>query len=167
MRDNLDTKKQTITFLLFTAIIVVMTLILVGFIFLAKSSWNNRLAVNVYEVLQNSNAEFSQNNLRVGNPVKINSTAAVSSNVYEIIDDNDNVVNYALITRVSTYYGPQAGVFLFNQGSTITFEGFACLNSRVTNQLENRETDIILKHWNKNAEKIFAASEIEKEIKDE
>lgn len=164
MLDKLDNKTKLKTFILFTSILVVMTLLLSGFALLAKKNWNSRLAANVEQVLQTSRPEeFNDKGLSVGNPVKINSTVSVSSNVYEIVDQKNNVEKYALITRITTYYGPQAAVFLFDKTTGITFEGFACIKSRVLKQFDNKDTDIILNYWTNNAEKIFHAAGISKE----
>lgn len=168
MLDNLDNKTKLKTFIIFTAILILMTLILSGFTLLARKNWNNRLAENVEVVLQTSRPdEFKDKGLMVGKVVKINSTAAVSSNVYEIVNQNNTVENYALITRITTYYGPQAAVFLFNDDKGISFEGFACLKSRVLKQFENKESDIILNYWTKNAEKIFLSAGVGREDENE
>ena len=47
MLDNLDNKTKLKTFIIFTAILILMTLILSGFTLLARKNWNNRLAENV------------------------------------------------------------------------------------------------------------------------
>lgn len=159
MLENLDKKTKLKTFILFTVILILMTAILSGFAFLARKNWNNRLAVNVNEVLQTNMPEvFNENGLTVGKAVKINSTIAVSSNVFEIVNSKGSAVKYALITRITTYYGPQAAVFLYDEKEGISFAGFACLNSRVLNQFNNKDSDIILNYWTKNAEKIFNAA---------
>lgn len=158
MLDNLDaiTKNRLKIFSIFTSILVLMILILSGFAFLAKSSWNSKLAVNISEVLFSSRPEeFGEGKLKVGNPVPINSAISVSSNMYEIVNNSGKVSKYALITRVNTYYGPQAAVYLYDQKNGVTFEGFACLNSRVAAQFVNIESDIILNHWIEKAETIF------------
>ena len=83
------------------------------------------------------------------------------------MNQNNTVENYALITRITTYYGPQAAVFLFNGDKGISFEGFACLKSRVLKQFENKESDIILNYWTKNAEKIFLSAGVGREDENE
>ena len=168
MLDNLDNKTKLKTFIIFTAILILMTLILSGFALLARKNWNNRLVENVEVVLQASRPdEFNEKGLMIGKAVKINSTAAVSSNVYEIVNNNNTVEKYALITRITTYYGPQAGVFLFDKDKGISFEGFACLKSRVLKQFENIDSDIILNYWTKNAEKICQSAGVGKEGENE
>lgn len=158
MLDNLDsvTKNRLKTYSIFTAILLLMILILSGFTYLAKSNWNTKLAENVEDVLKVSRpAEFSEGRLRIGNPVDMNSTISVSSNMYEVVNNFDKVVKHALITRVTTYYGPMAAVYLYDKKDGVTFEGFACLNSRVSAQFINTESDLILNYWKDKAEKIF------------
>lgn len=150
-----STKDKLKTFLCFIGILILMILILIPFIFLAKNSWNEKLKNQVEIVLENSRNEEYSKSLSIGKPVKINSTIAVSSNMYKVISVNDSKQRYALITRVTTYYGPQAGVFYFDENKKVSFEGFACLNERVSKQIKNSDNDITIKYWENQASKIF------------
>lgn len=162
MLDNTNETRLK-TFAFFTTILLVMTLVLTGFILLGKQNWNYRLAYNVEEVMKTSRPLDFPEKFAVGKPVKINSGIATSSNLYEIVDLKSNrVTNYALITRVTTYYGPQAAVFFYDDVKGVTFEGFACLHSRIMKQFDNKDSDLVIKFWKQTAEKVFKDSIAEK-----
>lgn len=145
----------------FSVFLLAIILILSGMIFFAKKNWNQGLAKNVLTVLFETRPdEFANGKYKLGKPIKINSTISVSSNMYEVLSENNDVVKYALITRVTTYYGPLAAVYLYDDFDGVSFEGFACLNGRIKKQLVNRDTDLILKYWNEQAKKIFVAANL-------
>lgn len=160
MLENLDKKTKLKTSILFTVILLVLVLILCGASFLAKHNWNSKLAENVMTVLSESRPEeFSDGQYSVGKISPMKSTISVSSNLFTLVRKGHKD-KYALITRMTTYYGPQAAVFLYDESEGVTFEGFACLNSRIEKQIGNKDSDIILNYWIKKAEKIFAAEGI-------
>lgn len=169
MLETIDeiTKKRLRIFSLFTATLLVMSLVLTGFTFLAKKSWNKKLRIQIEKVLEQSRPLDFPDKFKMGKPVKINSTAAVSSNIYEVVSSSGKTEYYALITRITTFYGPQAVVFLYDKEQGVSFEGFACLNSRVLKQLENKETDLSVKFWTEQAKKIFENSVYNDGVNDE
>lgn len=157
MLEKIDnpTEDKLKSFLYFILIIFLMILILVGFVLLSNNSSSNKLKNQIEFVLENSRSEEYSKSLSIGRPVKINSAIAVSSNVFEVISVKDTLPRYALITRVTTYYGPQAAVFYYDENKEVSFEGFACLNNRVSNQVKINDYDLTLNYWKTKAAKIF------------
>lgn len=153
--NNSDKKLELKTLISFFVAILLMILLLIAFSFIAKKSWNNKLKIQIEKVLEQKYPEKFPNSYQIGESVSINSTIAVSSNMYKIMSNGNFSNQYIVITRVTTYYGPQAAVFTINKYGEVSFEGFACLNSRIKNQLSNSETDITLKFWKKQVEKIY------------
>lgn len=156
---DITTKKRLRTLLFFTVFLLVMTMILAGFSLLAEKKWNEKLSVQVETVLEESRPLDFPKKYTVAEPVKINSLAAVSSNMYRIVPVSGNGGDlFALITRVTTFYGPQAAVFLYGADHRVSFEGFACLNSRVARYFENKDSDLAVRFWISQAAKIFENS---------
>lgn len=150
-----DTKLKAKTYFVFTIIIIVMTLILSVFSVLSRKNWNNQLRTQVETVLQKSRPEDFPAKYTVGKPVKIKSSIAVSSNMYEITSSHSSSKKYVLITRVTSYWGPLAGVFLYDKDSGVTFEGFALSSERIEKQFNNTERDITIKYWTEKVRQIF------------
>ena len=159
MFETMDKNSKTLlkNYLFFIATLFLMALVLTGFSFLGKKNWNNKLKTQVQAVLEKSRPlDFAQK-LSVGDVVKINSTIAANSAMYKINRPSSRTEKYALITRVTTYYGPQAAVFLYDTEKGVSFEGFACINSRVEKQFDNLDSELIIKYWKDKAQKIFEA----------
>ncbi|MBQ0162018.1 MAG: hypothetical protein KBS84_02515 [Treponema sp.] len=150
-----DTKLKGKTYLVFTSLIIVMALILTGFSLLARKSWNEQLKEQVQTVLEKSRPDDFPSKYTIGKPVKINSSLAVSSNMYKITSSTSNAKKYVLITRVTSYWGPLAAVFLYDKESGVSFEGFALSSERIETQFTNTEADITIKHWTEKAKIIF------------
>ena len=134
---NNDTKTNLRNFLFFAGIILGMTLILTGFSFLAKNNWNSKLGLQVEAVLEKSRPLDFPNRLMVGEVIKIDSTIAANSAMYTIGGKTSHTEKYALITRVTTYYGPQAAVFLYDSEKGVTFASSDESIVTVTLTLEN------------------------------
>lgn len=150
-----DTKLKAKTYFIFTSLIIIMTVILSVFSLLARKNWNDKLREQVEIVLHQSRPDDFPAKYTVSDPVKINSSIAVSSNMYEITSSSSKSKKYVLITRVTSYWGPLAGVFLFDEENGVTFEGFALSSERIEKQFKNSDTDIVVKHWTEKAHQIF------------
>lgn len=155
---DITTKRRIQVFSSFTGIAILLALILSGMTLLAKNKAASGLVPAIETVLEKNRPLDFPEKYSIGKNIPVLSSSSVSTSLYEVIDKKGKVVNYVLITRVSTYYGPQAGVFLYDEQKGVSFEGFACLESRVSKQFENKESDIIIKYWKDNAMKIFKES---------
>lgn len=150
-----ETKLKVKTYLIFTSLILVMTLILTGFSLLSRKNWDNQLRTQVETVLQNSRPDEFPAKYTVGDAIKINSSIAVSSNMYKITSSSSMSEKYVLITRVTSYWGPLAAVFLYDENHFVTFEGFAFPSKRLEIQFNETENDLTIKYWKNKARNIF------------
>ncbi|MBQ0002631.1 MAG: hypothetical protein KBT21_03755 [Treponema sp.] len=150
-----ETKLKVKTYLIFTSLLIVMALLLTSFSLLARKNWNNQLRVHVETVLENSRPEEFPAKYSIGNPVKINSSISVSSNMYEITSKSNKTSKYVLITRITSYWGPLAAVFLYDGNGVVTFEGFVFPSKRIESQFDNAENELSIKYWKNKALVIF------------
>lgn len=158
MLETSDSKLKLKTCIIFTSVIMVMTLLLIGFSFLAKKKYNYKLKNQVEIVMHNHRPLEFPEKYQIGDQINVKSSIAVSSNMYSVVNSSNKVVRYVLITRVTTFYGPQAAVFLYDKVQGVTFEGFCCVNERLSSQFENPNSDLIIKYWKNQALKIFKSS---------
>ncbi|MBR5934466.1 MAG: hypothetical protein IK002_10825 [Treponema sp.] len=158
MLETTDSKIRLKTFAFFTCIIMAMSVILILFALFAKKNYTNKLKTQVEIVMHDHRPLEFPEKYRVGEAIQINSSIAVSSSMYAVVTNSSSPVRYVLVTRVTTYYGPQAAVFLYDKKQGVTFEGFCCLNQRIKQQFENPNSDLIIKYWKEQALKIFEAS---------
>lgn len=151
-------KLQIKTFLIFLGTVVVMLGILIGMTLASKNSWKNGLSQAVNNVLEKTDdAELAQ--LKAMFYVDIPSNLANSSACFKLAEEKNSkkeTGKYAVITRVTTYYGPQAAVFIFDMGSRkTTFVGFAELDGCIAKACGETERDTIIRYWSKKITFLF------------
>lgn len=153
-----NTKVRIKNFSIFASLIIVLTGILCVLCLIANPNWNNGLRIQVQKTLEKSRPLDYPAKYHVGKAVQIENSSSVSSALFEVNDSKEKFSGYAFITRMTTYYGPQAAVFLYSKNGDISFEGFANLESRVASQIKNSDSDIIIKYWIKKAKTIIEKS---------
>ena len=128
----------------FILILVVVFSILFYFVFTARKAWNKNLAVTVQNVLE----ENESGRWKVGNSVYINRPLTVNSAAYELIDSANNDIEYVVIIRIITYYGPVPAVYIYNETqNTTAFIGYSSLHGRINTQLMNNKSDKRREYW--------------------
>jgi len=133
-------EKQLFQSALFTGIILAFFLILAGMIFAGKKNWENGLRLAVEQVLPT-------NEWQCGEMIPVNSNYSVSAACFKISNIKmPSKKSYALVLRISTYYGPLPAVFLFQDGKA-SFQGIAYLNNSVAKEFTENQFNRQLDYW--------------------
>ena len=118
-----------------------MFCILAGMIFAGKKNWEKGLRLAVEQVLP-------ANEWQCGDIIPLDSSYSVSAACFKISNiKSPSKKSYALILRISSYWGPLPAVFLF-QDDRATFEGIAYLNNSVAKEFsENKFNHPVIYTW--------------------
>ncbi len=141
------TKKSLIQSGFFTGIILALFLILSLFTVLSRSNWERGLRSAVEDV-------FTDDDFRVGDMVKIDSAFSVSGAVFELDSNKTRSKNYALILRITGYYGPLPAVFIYQDGK-VSFKGIAYFKNSVSREFDKNEFDAQISYWTARAKDII------------
>ena len=141
---EISTKKFFINYAFFILVFLVVFSILSYFVFAARKSWTKNLAVTVQKVLD----EKENGKWQVGNNISLNRPLTVNCSAYELLYTKDNDIEYAVIIRIITFYGPLPAVFVYNQTKdTVEFIGYSSLHGRIATQIMNNKSDKRREYW--------------------
>ena len=138
----MNEKGKTLLFqsAIFTGIILAFFIILAGMIFAGKKNWEKGLRLAVEQVLP-------PNEWQCGDMVPLNSNYSVSAACYKVSNiKSPSKKYYALVLRISTYFGPLPAVFLY-QGDKAAFEGIAYLNNSVAKEFNENKFNRQIDYW--------------------
>ena len=152
-------KKQLFQSAVFTGIILAFFIILAGMIYAGKKNWETGLRLAVEQVL-------APNEWQCGDAVPLNSSYNVSAACFKIANIKaPSKKSYALILRISTYFGPLPAVFLFQDDKAI-FEGIAYFDNSVAKEFGQNQINRQIDYWTDTAtlivRKALAAQEASK-----
>ena len=137
-------QKQRFQSIIFTGMLLAFFLILSCAIFLGRKNWDKGLRLAVEQVLPASEWQC-------GNAIPINSNFSISSALYEIVNiKSPSKKSYALVLRISTYFGPLPAVFLYQDGKA-TFEGIAYLNNSIAKEFKENKFNRQIDYWTNTA----------------
>lgn len=126
---------------IFTGFCFLVVLLMMPASYLTESVWQRKLRQNIYDVLEENLPEHWS----IGDYVPLNTSFSQSAACFEIISQNREI-NYAVIIRTQTLYGPFPAVFIYNNVEGAKFVGFSSLHGRVLNILNN-STDSRILYW--------------------
>lgn len=129
---------------IFTGFCFLVVLLMMPATYLNESVWQRKLRQNVYDVLEENLPEHWS----IGDYVPLNTSFSQSAACFEIISQNKEI-NYAVIIRIQTLYGPFPAVFTYNNAEGAKFIGFSSLHGRVSNVLNNSADSRVLYWQNK------------------
>lgn len=137
---NFQTAK---VFGVFIGLCFLVVLVMIPATYLTESVWQRKLRQEVYNVLE----ENSPEHWSVGDYIPLNTSLSQSAACFEIISKNKEI-NYAVIIRAQTLYGPFPVVFTYSNTDGAKFAGFSSLHGRVANILINsNKTDSKILYW--------------------
>lgn len=138
MNDN--GKKQLFQSAVFSGIILAFFVILVGLTFAGKKNWENGLRLAVEQV-------FPANEWQCEEMLPLNSNYDVSAACFKITNIKmPSKKSYALILRITSYYGPLPAVFLF-QDDKASFQGIAYFNNSVSREFSENKFNRQMDYW--------------------
>ena len=112
-QENNNLKESFRIYGIFIGILVVFFGILIGMIFLSRTSWKNGIKSEVQVVLNEANP----NQWIVGNFIEQQTLFSTSSAVYELHNKEKADRYYAVIIRTTSLYGFVPAVFVYNKSS--------------------------------------------------
>lgn len=128
---------------IFTGFCFLVVLLMIPATYLTESVWQRKLRQEIYNVLE----ENSPHHWSIGEYIPLNTSLSQSAACFEIISKNKEI-NYAIIIRTQTLYGPFPAVFTYSSTEGAKFAGFSSLHGRVSNILNNsNNTDSKILYW--------------------
>lgn len=133
-------KKLLFQSAVFTGIILAFFIILAGMVFAGKNNWDKGLRLAVEQVLPPSEWQCAE-------AIPLNSNYSVSAACYKVSNIKSPSKKYfALVLRISTYFGPLPAVFLY-QNDRASFEGIAYLNNSISKEFSENKFNRQLDYW--------------------
>lgn len=142
---EITNKKFFINYAFFTLFLIVVFGILAYFSIASKKSFSKNLAVSVQKVLD----EYNPNTWKTGNNITVEKPISFNCSAYEITNKKDNSQAKAVIIRITTLYGPFAGVYIYYPDNSVEFAGWSTLHGRIRNALTIDKPDKRVEYWAK------------------
>ncbi len=160
---SFDSKKLMKQYGFFLGILVVLFCILVVAVVFSRNSWNRGLSNQIQKILN----EYKPDTYVVEENISIKSPLAVSAACFKLIEkNNENKNSFAIILRMMTLYGPQVGVFTYdNTNKSANFIGFATLQGRIKNQLKMNTANKRILYWQNKLPEIIRTTGGKKNVK--
>ena len=149
-QENNNLKESFRIYGIFIGILVVFFGILIGMIFLSRTSWKNGIKSEVQVVLNEANP----NQWIVGN--------STSSAVYELHNKEKADRYYAVIIRTTSLYGFVPAVFVYNKSSGVEFIGFAGVHGRIKKLMEYKSNTKRINYWSSRIPQIVEKAGVKK-----
>ncbi len=141
---NENGKRQLFQSLVFTGIILAFFVILAALVFAGKKNWEKGLRLAVEQLLP-------ANEWQCGDMIPVNSSYSVSAACFKVANIKaPSKKSYALILRISSYYGPLPAVFLFQDDKAV-FQGIACFNNSVAREFAENKFNRQMDYWTETA----------------
>lgn len=151
---NESTKKNLTIFSIFFGIIIGMTALLIIMTLLSRNSWKNGLAQEVQNVLDS----YQPSTYTVAKSLQLDSTFATSSAVFSLMKKGGQKKqgHYGIIVRMPSILGPLPGVFVYDEGGSVFFAGYAVDNGKASSTVDRHVSSTIIKYWEDMIPKIIA-----------
>ena len=131
-----------------------MTVLLVVFTLISRNSWKASLALEVQNVLDT----YSDSQFTVSNSLQLNSSFSTSAAVYSLLKKDERVAGkyYGVIVRVPSIVGPLPAVFIYREGGSVSFVGYAIDNGKASETVKLQLSTNVLRYWEDMIPKIVA-----------
>ena len=157
-QENNNLKESFRIYGIFIGILVVFFGILIGMIFLSRTSWKNGIKSEVQVVLDEANP----NHWIVGNFIEQQTLFSTSSAVYELHNKEKADRYYAVIIRTTSLYGFVHAVFVYNKSSGVEFIGFAGVHGRIKKLMEYKSNTKRINYWSSRIPQIVEKAGVKK-----
>lgn len=142
---EITNKKFFINYAFFTLFLIVVFGILAYFSIASRKSYSKNLAVSVQTVLD----EYNPNTWKTGENIPIDKPIEFNCSAYEITNKKDSSQAKAVIIRVTTLYGPIAGVYICYPDNSVEFAGWSSLHGRIREAVAINMPDKRVEYWAK------------------
>lgn len=136
-----SSKQQLRDYGIFMGFLIFMFVVLFLLTLFSRTQWNEGLKMQVQTVLDRE----LQNKYTVENIVPIKSELSTSAACYKVAKKDEESA-YAVILRIATIYGPQAGVFLCDKNG-VSFVGFALSDVDESNRIRKAAEKSQISFW--------------------
>ncbi len=123
---------------IFCGILFVMFGLMLLFVILSRSAWNKKLSSEVQECV----TEYYDENYTVGNVISFSDSFSLNAFFCELKLNGKDSEKYAVLVRITTFYGPLPAVFIYDSKTKKT--EFLCFSD-----LKNLATDIVIENSKK------------------
>ena len=151
MKQQISYKNFFINYAIFTLITATVFCILVYTVKVSHKSWDQ----NLKAVIESTLSETEPDTWELGKVIQINNPVSSGASCYDA-RNKKNGENYKIaIIRLQTFYGPQAGIYIIDKETKVTFRGYASLHGRCADQLTKSFSGRRVEYWKLRLEEIF------------
>lgn len=144
-------KAFLINYLIFILIIANFFLLLVYTVKVSQKNWNKRLEPSILSVLD----EAEPDTWIIESASPISNPFTTSAACYDVRNRKNGEYYKAVIIRLQTLYGPVPGVFIMDKNQKVEFKGYALIQGRLKNQLNNFTRSRRVNYWKKRIPEII------------
>ncbi|MBP5175492.1 MAG: hypothetical protein ILP07_06245 [Treponema sp.] len=138
---------------IFSAVVVVLFGVLVLFNYISRGAWKNGLREQVNVVLGENDLKMEAGAMAV--PYSYGSSSAIFA-----VKGQENL--YAVVVRIATFFGPQAGVFTYTEGDeTADFVAFANVDGQMAVSITELSKNAQIQYWKRKIPKLVSAAKWE------
>ena len=143
MKQQISYKNFFINYAIFVLIASAVFGILIYIIKVSQKPWNNNLKASVEYMLE----ETEPDTWDLGNTIRIQNPVSTGAACFEARNKKSGENCKAIIIRLQTFYGPQAGVYIIDNSGKVDFKGYSSLHGRVSIQLTKSFSGRRVEYW--------------------
>lgn len=144
-------KTFLLNYLIFILIISGIFLLLVYMVKLSQKSWNKRLEPVILSVLE----EVEPDTWIIEAASPIDNPLTTAAACYDVRNKKNGEYYKAVILRLQTFYGPVPGIFLMDKDKNVEYKGYALIQGRIKNHLNNFPLSRRINYWKKRIPEII------------
>lgn len=110
---------------------------------IANRSWKNNLRNSVYFCLN----EKQPGNWTLGEFIELDNPFSTSCACYKAIKKDSDANYYAVIARITTFYGPMNCVFIYEPEGEVTFIGPTMIHGRIKERISETFFSVRIRYF--------------------